>query len=303
MTLFAGIINSNNRNEEKSRLFNSLKNSINTLVFGPHGIGKTTLIKTVAEEYNSKFGQAIYIDCSLYQTANAILREILLSLGSVIASKSNYELAKRLNEKTRKLKLVIFLDHFENLRNYEILSLLLGLGFCLCLVSDSFESYRKMNLTLRSKIANLMKIEKLSRDQISEIVKERIDPTVSDELLHKVMEKSDGNLTLTLNVLRSVEVNQGKSDIELMGSENTLSNISNEDYSVILQILRQQKRFPSGELYSLYSDKSEFPKSERSFRKYMQALCKQGLVRSIGDKKGRSYELIETKSEENMNVE
>ncbi|MGF3522765.1 MAG: ATP-binding protein, partial [Candidatus Bathyarchaeia archaeon] len=111
-----------------------------TMVCGSPGIGKTTIIKSVVEEVNGKLGQAIYVDYALYPTTNAVLREILTSLGSVIASKSNYELTKRLKEKTRKVKLFIFLDHFENLKNSDILNILLGLEFCVCLVADSFES-------------------------------------------------------------------------------------------------------------------------------------------------------------------
>jgi Cdc6-like AAA superfamily ATPase len=128
------------RSGEKAELFGYVKNSMNTMVCGSPGIGKTTIIKSVVEEVNGKLGQAIYVDYALYPTTNAVLREILTSLGSVIASKSNYELTKRLKEKTRKVKLFIFLDHFENLKNSDILNILLGLEFCVCLVADSFES-------------------------------------------------------------------------------------------------------------------------------------------------------------------
>ena len=115
-----------NKKKERKQLLNSLKSTLNIFVFGSPGIGKTTLIKNVAEEYNCKFGKSVYIDCLLYRTANSILREILFSLGSVIASKSNYDLAKRLREKTKKLKLVVILDHAENLKDYEILKFFFG---------------------------------------------------------------------------------------------------------------------------------------------------------------------------------
>jgi len=283
------------RVKEKAEMLSYVKNSINTFIFGPDGIGKTTLTKTVAEEVNSKFGQAVYVDCSLYQTANAVLREMLLSLGSVIASKSNYELIKRLKEKTRKPKPFVFLDHFENLKNYEVLNILLGLGLYVCLVSDSFESYRKMNLPLRSRITNIIKMEQLSKNEILEIVREGADPDTSDELLQKIVEKSDGNLTFALNLLKSA-TNSGKDvkSIECINlKKNAFGDISNEDCRIILQILQQTKRLPSGEVYRLYCEKSEYPKSERSFRKYMGTLRKQGLIISIGEKKGRVYEIVE----------
>lgn len=278
--------------KEKTQLLGYLKDCVNTVVCGPSGIGKTTLVKTVVEEVSDRLGQGVYIDCSIYQTPNAVLREILLALGSVIASKSNYELTKRLKEKTRKLRLFVFLDHFEGLKGKDILSILLGLDFCVCLVADSFESYRAIGLTQRAKIANIMRIEKPTANQISEILRECSSSKTSDELIQRITEKSDGNLTLALSTLRSVEAN-GKSTI-LDESLQTYTNC-NEDHSVILQILKQKDSLPSGELYRLYHEKSEYPKSERSFRNLMQSLNKQGIVRAIGEKRGRSYQIIEPK--------
>jgi chromosomal replication initiation ATPase DnaA len=292
------------RDPERALILGYLKNSVNTMVYGSSGIGKTTLIKSVIEEINNSFGQAIYVDCSLYPTANAVLREILLSLGSVIASKSNYELTKRLKERTRKVKLFVFLDHSEGLKSNDILNILLGLDFCICLVADHFESYRAIDFHLRTKIANTVKIEKPTNNQISEILKDSAS-NISDEIIQKIVEKSGNNLTLALNMVKSIEANHGRvSSLERFDFDETNRKSLSEDESVILQILKQQKKIPSGELYSLYCEGSEYPKSERSFRNYMEVLCKKRLVKSIGEKRGRFYEMIEgNKSLECLNVE
>jgi cell division control protein 6 len=290
------------RDQQKNMILDYLKNSVNSVIYGSPGIGKTTLIKSVVEETNNSFGRAIYIDCSLYQTANAVLREILLSLGSVIASKSNYDLTKRLKEKTRKAKHFVFLDHSEGLKSNDILNILLGLDFSICLVADSFESYRALDFNLRTKIANIVKIEKLTNNQISEILNSASN--VSDEIIQEIVGKSGNNLTLALNMLKSIEANHGKvHSLEQFDSDETNHENMGEDESAILQILKEKKKIPSGELYTLYCEGSEYPKSERSFRNYMEILCKKNLVKSIGEKRGRFYELIEAdKSMEGMNV-
>jgi len=291
------------RDQERALILDYLKNSINTAVYGSPGIGKTTLIKSVVDEINNSFGQAVYVDCSLYHTANAVLREILLFLGSVIASKSNYDLTKRLREKTRKARLFVFLDHFDNLKNNDILNILLGLDFCVYLVVDHFESYISMDFRLRTKIANIVKIEKPTNNQISEILKDSAS-NVSDEIIQKIVEKSGSNLTLAFNILKSIEANRGNvSTFEQFVSDETNRKVLSEDESAILQILKEKKRISSGELYTLYCDCSEYPKSERSFRKYTGHLCRRGFVKSIGEKRGRFYELIENdKSSEDLNV-
>lgn len=291
MTSECVIVGSEIRRKEKVQLIQYLKNSVNTFIFGSQGIGKTTLIREVIEDYNAKNGLAIYVDCSLYQTLNAILREILLSLGVVVASKSNYELIKRMKEKTKKSGFTVILDHYGNMKNNEDLNTLASLGLCVCLVSDTFAEYRLLSPTLKSKITNVMKIDELTMNDILQILRENGSSKIRDDVIQKITEKTVCNLTLALNMLRSVEANEGKI-VDIADSCENDSKL-NEDQTIILQILKQNRTLPSGEVYRLYSEKMEYPKGERCFRNYMEALCKQGLVRAIGKKKGRLYEITQ----------
>lgn len=284
------------RKKEKAQLLNLLKNSINSFVFGSQGVGKTTLIRNVAKKYDNRLGQSVYIDCLLYQTANAVLREILFSLGSIIASKSNYELTKRLREKAKKVKLAVFLDHAENLKDYEILKILFGLNLCVCLVSTSVNSYRKLHLSMRSRIPNVMELQPLPKEVILDILMERAGSKMDDDVLVSIAERVDGNITLAVNILDSMRArNAEDADLieDFFSYQNDGSEHSNEDCELILQILSQRKKLPSGELFRLYQESAEFAKSERSFRKYMETLRNRNLVRSIGEKKGRVYEIVE----------
>lgn len=281
------------RKKEKAQLLDLLKNSINVFVFGHQGIGKTVLIKTVAEEYDSRFGQPVYIDCLLYQTANAILREILFSLGSVIASKSNYDLAKRLREKKRKLNLIVILDHAENLRDYGILKFLFGFNIPVCLVSNNFGCYKRLSLSMISRIPNIVKLQNPSKEDVLNILREKAG-SVDDELLNEIAEKVEGNVTLAVNLLESIKVRNANGNLidDFFSYQKGIRERLNEDCKTILKILKQKKKLPGGELFRLYKIISEFPKSERSFRKYMETLRNRNLVRSIGEKKGRIYEIV-----------
>jgi len=55
---------------------------------------------------------------------------------------------------------------------------------------------------------------------------------------------------------------------------------------------------PARRLYDFYIQNTRHPKSERSFRNYMESLCSKGLVKAIGEKRGRVYEILEV--EENV---
>lgn len=279
------------RNREKSELFSYARNHIRTFVYGPSGTGKTVLLKSVVEEVNDKIGKAIYVDCSLYPTANAVLRESLTEIGSVIASKSNYELIKRLKEKTRRAKVFFFLDHFESLKNNDILDILLGLDFYICLTTDSFESYRRMKVSHKAEFANILEIKELQDAQITEILTEEVEAKFNDSIIENITERSTGNLTLALSILRCFKANHGeRRPLEHIGFLEEVS-IRNKEEIILLDILKERERLPSGELYRFYREKSGNPKGERSFRKYMELLCKKGLVKAVGDKRGRAYEI------------
>jgi cell division control protein 6 len=96
------------RDEEIAQISHCFSNFINTFVYGSLGSGKTAILKYTISDFNTRAkGKAVYIDCSLYKTVNAALREILAGISSLIASKSNYELIKRLKEKVKHHKLIL----------------------------------------------------------------------------------------------------------------------------------------------------------------------------------------------------
>jgi cell division control protein 6 len=294
------------RDEDIERIIKALSIT-NSFVYGASGIGKSLLIQKAIETFNSSKGKAIYIDCSLYQTTNAIFHEILASLGSIVVSKSNYELTKRLKAKLRHVdsRVAVCLDHFERLKEIETVDKILSLGLNLTVISDTKEFYRKLSPYAKASIANLMEINPYSKDQVLDIILERAresleEYTYSEDTLKKIAELSGGNITLALNLLKSLALkaeNEGKKSIDEVEFEYEVDcpedkNL-NVDQKVIMKVLREWKSLPAGRLYDFYCEESRYPKSRRAFRNYMQDLCSKGFVRNIGEKRGRLYELVE----------
>jgi len=272
------------REKELDKLSMCLKNSVNAFVYGPSGSGKSVLIKKVIEDSNeSSKGRAIYIDCSLYQTTNAIFHEILISLNSIVSSKSNYDLTKRLRAKIRNLDspMTICLDHFEHLKEIEILNRILSLGLNLIIVSETYDSYRKLNQTIKSTITSLIEIPSYTTDQVFEILMERAEValekyTYSEETIRKIAEASSGNVTLALNLLKSqaskVE-SEGKSsidDVEFNFENDCPNDKLSDDEKTLIRILKEWKSLPGRRLFDFYREQARYPKGERSFRNYMR---------------------------------
>jgi Cdc6-like AAA superfamily ATPase len=295
------------RENELNELTMYLKNSVNAFVYGSPGSGKTVMIKKAIEDFNeSSTRKAIYVDCSLYQTTNAIFNETLLSLNSIVASKSNYELTKRLKAKIRNLDspVTICLDYFEHLKEIETLDRILSLGLNLIIISETYDSYRKLNQAIKAAITSLIEIPTYTTDQVFEILTERAEAalekyTYSEDTIRRIAETSSGNATLALNLLKSQALkaeSEGKSsidDVELNFENDCPNDKLCDDERTLIKILQEWKSLPGGRLFDFYREQARYPKGERSFRNYMQNLCLRGLVKNIGDKRGRMYEIVE----------
>jgi len=264
------------------------------------------LIKKVIEDFNvGRKGSAIYIECCLYQTTNAIFHEVLFALSAVVSSKSNYALTKRLKAKIRHLDygITICLDHFQRLKEIETVNRLLSLGMKLIIVSESYEAYRRLNSMGKANITNIIEIPSYSDDQAFDILVERArealeETAYSEDTIRKIAQASSGNMTLSLNLLEALalktesenknSIDEVEYDYEVDCEDEEL----NADERILARILREQKSLTSNALYGFYSQRTRHPKSRRSFRNYMQNLCAMGLVRNVGEKRGRVYEIV-----------
>ena len=105
-------------------------------------------------------------------------------------------------------------------------------------------------------------------------------------------------MTLSLNLLKALALkteSEGKDSIDEIEYEFEIDCEDEElsaDERILVNILREQKTLSSNTLYGFYSQRARYPKGERSFRNYMQNLRLKGLVKSVGEKRGRIYEIV-----------
>lgn len=289
------------REKEISQLKSNIQNFINTIIVGPCGSGKTSLVKKVLGQEEFKKVLACYIDCAIYQTTYSILKEAV-PRSEFIFYRSNYELIKELTRQVKERKFVICLDNFECMKDYSLITKLLSMGICLLLVSDNEENLGLLTENIRSNMS-VIRIQPYSFEQTFEILKDRAEKSLakwsfSDAVLKKIAEKVKGNIALGINTLKISALNaqnRGKRNIE----ESDLPEIEDcpvklsFDEKLLLKILQEWKSLPARRLYDFYVQNAKHPKSERAFRNYMQNLCSKGFVRAIGEKRGRIYEIIE----------
>jgi hypothetical protein len=190
------------------------------------------------------------------------------------------------------------------LKEIETLNRILSLGLNLIIVSETHDTYRKLNQTIKASITSLIEISSYTTDQVFDILMERAEEalekyTYSEEMIRKIAEASSGNVTLALNLLKSQalkaesEGTNSIDDVEFNFENDCPNDKLSDDERTLIKILKEWRSLPGGRLFDFYREHARYPKGERSFRNYMQNLCLKGLVKNIGDKRGRIYEIIE----------
>lgn len=288
------------REKEKNELLSNLRNFTSVILYGPYGSGKTSLTKYVFKNLDNKTLTS-YINCAIYQTTYSILKEII-PRAKFIFCRSNYELLKELIREIKQRRLIVCFDNFEKLKEKDLIKKFLLLGITLVLITDEEENLLLLSEDIRANLATI-KLEPYSLDQTFDILKSRVEKALarwsySDSLLKKIAEKCRGNIALGINLLKITAINAERKNKKTI-DESDIPEIEDcplklsYDEKILLKILKEHKSLPASRLFKLYIQNSKFPKGERSFRNYMKNLCLKGLVKAIGEKKGRFYEIVE----------
>ena len=286
------------REKDKRRIISFLINSINTFVYGPMGSGKTVLMKSIVREMELRM---TYVNSALAQTTNSILKEILSEINPLgTIPKTNSVLINKLRRYLRTNKLTVCLDHFQHIKELDVVDKLINMNANVVLVAEDRKEYFRLSKFARMNITNMFEIKPYSTEQVFSILVERArlalrDGSYDEELLMEIAKRSKGNVTVALSLLRASIVraemeNREKVSIEDIPNFIDESQELSDDELILLEILREHKRVKGSELYRLYYRKSKNPKTPRSVRKYMQSLRAKGLVRCIGAKRWRIYE-------------
>ena len=231
-------------------------------------------------------------------------------------TESNSDLFKKVEELNKKHRLIICLDEADQIKDSdkdEVLYNLAEIGCGLILISNKLMTHL---LTLDSRTRDRLNLHDIefpayTPDELFDIGKDRVKfsfvpGTISDKLIMIAARLSEGDARVLLLALKNAgryAEDEGKSKVEL---EHILKGVLeakrlrksklleklNDHERIIYSILEEHKKLPAAELYKLYSKKVEKPVGKRAFRYYMKHMATLGLVKSIGVKRWRVYEIV-----------
>jgi len=289
------------REAEYSQLKGNFAQFVNTALIGPFASGKTAIAKKTMRELNdSKAGNVVYVDCALFPTTYSILKEILPK-SALVFYRSNYELTRELRKYVKENKFSLIIDSFDRLKDQKFILNLMSLGICVVLITDSEEGWNGLDVRVRSNITSVIRLESYTADQSFDILKARADQALAkwsftDQVIRLIADGIRGNLTLGLNALKAAALKAEASGRKVVEQadvhvENVNGSRLNSDEKVLMDIMKDAKAAKPGPLYDSYSARSVYPKSKRAFRNYMHSLQVKGLVKAVGEKRGRIYEI------------
>jgi Cdc6-like AAA superfamily ATPase len=302
------------RDEEVRQLVLSMSTGVSTYVFGSVGTGKTSAVKLTLEKLLHSKIRALYISCRSRETEHGILTEIITQINANFPQKiyrntgSNDDLRSILEnyrEKFPAFKLIV-LDNLESLKQPRVIDrLLLDLKFTVVLISDVQKAIDKVSALARSYIVNTIEFKDYTPEQVVSILSSKASVLVGKEsckesVLAKIAKLCDGNIahgqTLLITSALRAAASKKRCIDDCDVPEVRIAEELNDDEKIIMDILNELYGLPGGQLYKMYCERTKFPKSERTFRDYMQDLVRKNKVRARGSNKGRVYETIGTDS-------
>lgn len=282
--------------------------TVNIYLYGQPGVGKTLICKTVLETHFTK--QFVYVDCFEDSTKHDIMEQVMAQMGIFVHGRpSSREMMKRL--KKSKKKFLLCLDRCELLKDPEIIEAFVINGCGLVLISNKPLAISKLALSGNDKLyLDEIGFRPYSSEDVFRILKERVQcgvapNTINDKLLSTVCAMSEGDARRALNIVklaaRNAEIlDKGTVSIEnvMEAAKQTRTQVISkrvekltDGEKIIFDVLKDNKRMTSGNLFRIYRELSNGEVSDRCYRQHMVHLRDLGLVKEIGVSKGRIYEI------------
>jgi len=296
------------------------RKSQNTFLFGPPGIGKTSVVKYVFREFEeySEHVKCVYINCWDHRTPTALLTQLIIELGVFVQRRgwSRDEIMAKLTEVLNKgaKGIALCLDEVDQLDMSALYDLLrinqyaktpVGIVF----ISNNPHVFAKAEPRIRSSLGtDNIEFKSYNINEMKNILIERasntfhsFDPAIVMLCANHAVQKG-GDVRVGLQCLlkagRMTEQKNAKKvrvehvkpvlkDIDEVKPEILKEKI-NKHESIVLEVLKDGKKLSSGELYEKYKKLADVPVSDRALRDFVNHLHEINLIEISEKKVGKS---------------
>ncbi len=286
----------------------------NLLIYGPPGTGKTCLVKYVMEEFRKNCDKPIaYVNCWEQRSTYNVLCNIVMQIGGFPSPRINTKaMINVIRKKVGQNSFILVLDELDMVDDKStLLYSFSDIGKTgIFAISNTNLWLSSLDKRVRSRfIFEPLYFPPYKVKDIVEILKPRaeiglVKGAINPELIEKIAELAQGDARVAIQMLRKAAENAelaGRKKISETDVDNAWESFRkqrqsyllsklNRDQNILYEIIKQNPRIESSEIYRKYEEKARKlgikPIAPRTIRKYLTKLIEINLI-SVINEEGR----------------
>lgn len=290
-------------------------------LFGPSGTGKTAIARyTLNQLEREVLGVTTqYINCWDRYSRFGTLHDVIDGFTSTVdihrQSTATDELLTNIKEYDGP-PYVVVLDETDQLQDKKVLYDLYEVpNISMIMISnEESELFAQLGSRLHSRLhsARRIQLDRYSLAELADILEVRaqhalVEGAISRGNLELISDMAAGDARIGIGILRAAAGDADYEGVETISGEiieeaasearrtlhqKTLDQLR-EDQRLIYDIFQKHRDLEPAEVYELYEERAEDPKTNRTVRNHLQKLQHYNLIAAEGEKRARTYRIRE----------
>jgi orc1/cdc6 family replication initiation protein len=286
-------------------------------LFGPSGTGKTCLAKFIVERLRREVIdiEHQYVNCWQNYTRFRTIYRILEGIGQTLdihrQSTPKDELLERLRQYDGP-PYVVVLDEVDQLEDMDVLYDLYTLpNISMVLIANREEElFARIDERLSSRLMNTTRIrfDKYGLNELVGILQARVDrgltaDAIGRSQLERIADAAAGDARVAIGILRNAAQRAERDGTDQITSAAITDSIPEARSEVqqrtvetltphqqqLYEIITNHGSITPGDLYEMYREQVDDPKTKRTMRNYLTKMCQYNLIVAEGQNRGRTY--------------
>ncbi|MFB6309590.1 MAG: Cdc6/Cdc18 family protein [Salinirussus sp.] len=315
------------RNGEINRLSTALEPLLSgepaetPLVFGPTGAGKTCVARYTTERLRERLldVRTTYVNCWTDHTRFGVLYTLLEAIGRTAdihrQSTPHDELLRRIRD-ADDVPFVAILDEVDQLDDPDLLYELCGVPHLhpILIANREADFFAGLDERVQSRLraGPRVRFDRYGIEELVAILTARVERgfepgTVDQARLETIADAAAGDARVAIRILRAAarkaeadgagQLTEDHIEAAIPAARDAIRQRTVDALTphqeALFELIEAAGEISPGELYERYTAAVDEPKSRRTVRKYLSKMDQYNLVDARGEKRGRTYAIVD----------